>query len=71
MKELLKMLSRNIITQIEEDNQLFNTYNYTITISLSCNMWVPVSSIGKVSDCCIRNLGFNPHLYQKTDWKKV
>ena len=26
MKELLKMLPRNNITQIEEDNQLFNTY---------------------------------------------
>ena len=30
MKELLKMLPRNIITQIEEDNQLFNTYNLPI-----------------------------------------
>lgn len=30
MKELLKMLLRNNITQIEEDNQLFNTYNLLI-----------------------------------------
>ena len=30
MKELLKMLPRNNITQIEEDNQLFNTYNLLI-----------------------------------------
>ena len=31
---------------------------------------VPVSSIGKVSNSCIRDLGFNSHLYQKlkTDW---
>ena len=27
--------------------------------------WVPVSSTGKVSDGCIRDLGFNPCLYQK------
>ena len=30
MKELLKMLPRKNITQIEEDNQLFNTYNLLI-----------------------------------------
>ena len=31
---------------------------------------VLVSSIGKVSNSCIRDLGFNSHLYQKpkTDW---
>ena len=27
--------------------------------------WVPVSSTGKVSDGCIRDLGFNLCLYQK------
>ena len=27
--------------------------------------WVSVTSIGKVSDGCIRDLGFNPRLYQK------
>ena len=27
--------------------------------------WVPVSSIGKVSDGCIRDLRFNSRLYQK------
>ena len=27
--------------------------------------WVSVSSIGKISDGCIRNLEFNPRLYQK------
>ena len=27
--------------------------------------WVPVSSTGKVSYGCIRDLGFNPCLYQK------
>ena len=28
-------------------------------------MWVPVSSTGKVSNGCIRDLWFNPHLHQK------
>ena len=28
-------------------------------------MWVPNSLTGKVSDGCIRDLGFNLHLYQK------
>ena len=28
-------------------------------------LWVPVSSTSKVSDSCIRDLGFNPRLYQK------
>ena len=28
-------------------------------------MWVPVNSTGKVSDDCIRNLGFNPRLHKK------
>ena len=27
--------------------------------------WVPVSSTGKVSDSCIRDLWFNPRLHQK------
>ena len=27
-------------------------------------MWVPISSTGKVSNGCIRDLGFNPRLYQ-------
>ena len=27
--------------------------------------WVPISSIGKVSNGCIKDLEFNPHLYQK------
>ena len=27
------------------------------------NDWIPVSLIGKISDGCIRDLGFNPHLY--------
>ena len=30
-----------------------------------CQLWVPVSSTGKVSDGCIRNLEFNPYLHQK------
>ena len=29
------------------------------------NSWVPVSSADKVSDSCIRDLGFNPCLHQK------
>ena len=28
-------------------------------------LWISVSSTGKVSDGCIRDLGFNPWLYQK------
>ena len=28
-------------------------------------LWVPVSSTGKISDGCIRDLGFNPRLHQK------
>ena len=27
--------------------------------------WVPISSTGKVSDGCIKDLGFNPRLHQK------
>ena len=30
--------------------------------------WVPVSSTGKISDDWIKDLGFNLHLHQKTDW---
>ena len=29
---------------------------------------VPISSTGKVSDGCIRDLGFNPPPTPKTDW---
>ena len=32
---------------------------------LSFDKWVPVNSTGKVSDSCIRDLGFNPHFHQK------
>ena len=32
---------------------------------LSTKMWVPVSSISKVSDGCIRDIGFNSRLYKK------
>ena len=28
-------------------------------------MWIPVSSIGKISDGCITDPEFNPHLHQK------
>ena len=28
-------------------------------------MWIPVSSTGKGSDGCIRDLGFNPRLHKK------
>ena len=27
--------------------------------------WVPISSIGKVSNGCIKDLGFNPRLHKK------
>ena len=29
------------------------------------NDYIPVSFTGKISDGCIRDLGFNPRLYQK------
>ena len=29
------------------------------------NVWVPINSTDKVSDGCIRDLGFNPHLHKK------
>ena len=32
------------------------------------SLWVPVSLTGKVADICVRDLGFSPYLYQKTDW---
>ena len=31
-------------------------------------MWVPISSIDKVSDSWIKDLEFNSHLHQKTDY---
>ena len=30
--------------------------------------WISISSIGKISNDWIRDLGFNLHLHQKTDW---
>ena len=30
--------------------------------------WVLISSTGKIFDGCIRDLGFNPRLHQKTNW---
>ena len=39
---------------------IFVDYSY-----LTFSLWVPVNSIGKVSDSCIRDLGFNPRLHQK------
>ena len=34
-------------------------------LKASFDLWVSVSSIGKVSDCCIRDLGFNFYQHQK------
>ena len=28
-------------------------------------LWVPISSTGKISDSCTKDLGFNPRLHQK------
>ena len=50
---------------------LLGTNHITSDFFLRSNFNVfPVSSIGKVSNSCIRDLGFNSHLYQKpkTDW---
>ena len=38
---------------------------YTLNTTKPLITWISVSSTGKISDSCIRNLGFNPHLYQK------
>ena len=35
------------------------------TKCIRIDQWVPVISTGKVSDGCIRDLEFNPHLHQK------
>ena len=40
---------------------MYTTGNYWV-------VWVPVSSTGKVSDGCIRDLRFNPPPTPKTDW---
>ena len=40
----------------KEDNSEYLTTYY---------LWVPVSSISKISDGCIRDLGFNSRLHQK------
>ena len=55
---------------------LFHLYIYIYIYNLVVNlvaivfkyvsmMWVLVNSTGKVSDGCIRNLGFNLRLHQK------
>ena len=41
------------------------TFVQNVMLSNLLKMWVPVSSTGKVSDGCIRDLGFNPRLHQK------
>ena len=41
------------------------TFVKNVMLSNLLKMWVPVSSTGKVSDGCIRDLGFNPRLHQK------
>ena len=44
-----------------------NTYkvHYKLQSKTKSELWVPVSSTGKISDGCIRDLGFNPRLHQK------
>ena len=44
-----------------------NTYkvHYKLQSKTKSELWVPVSSTGKISDACIRDLGFNPRLHQK------
>ena len=44
----------------------FKEYIYIYIYMCVCVcVWIPISSTGKVSNCCIRNLGFNPRLHQK------
>ena len=39
--------------------------NYDSAFNIYLRLWIPVSSIGKVSDSWIRDIGFNPHLHKK------
>ena len=41
------------------------TFVKNVMLSNLLKMWVLVSLTGKVSDGCIRDLGFNPRLHQK------
>ena len=43
----------------------YKKYSVTFSIQKCVNMWVPISSAGKVFDGYIRDLGFNPRLHQK------
>ena len=40
-------------------------YNKILFFNCWNKMWIPISSTGKVSDGCIRDLRFNPRLHQK------
>ena len=40
----------------------------TLIINKGSKMWVSVSSINKISEGCIRDMGFNPCLHKKTNW---
>ena len=53
---------------------LMNTYDFVSNrphfqdrevLNLLLELWVSVNSTGKVSDGCIRDLGFIPRLHQK------
>ena len=46
------------LTHVFETTLLIKSKNYR-------KLWIPVSSTDKVSDSCIRDLGFNPCLHQK------
>ena len=59
-----------IITyELSYENILFSFYiiikGHNKELKYNSVMWVPVSLTGKVSDGCIRDLGFNPRLHQK------
>ena len=49
----------------QEPYSLTDSYILFIVFLNEISRWVPVSSTGKVSDDCIRDLGFNPRLHQK------
>ena len=42
----------------------YSPFVHSIYCHIFFFLWVPISSIGKVSDGCIRDLGFNPRLHQ-------
>ena len=57
------------ITPTHQKNIIYIYIYISITHSqVVVIVWVPINSTDKVSDSCIKNLGFSPCLHQKIDW---